>query len=195
MVTLPILSGGDPTTASAIPFAFNKSSQAAGWCANNVIGQHAVLWNNDAAHSIVDLGVFGSDWSSVGNSLNDVGQVVGSSHPPFGSRAILWHNDAAHTAIELPLLPGDNYGSAQLINNDATMVGSSAYGEPGTWNVTPGRIVAWIDGEVYELQSILDESAAGWTIVNVMSINNLGQLAALAMRNGAFSAVVLTPAP
>jgi hypothetical protein len=107
----------------------------------------------------------------------------------------LWHNDAAHTAIELPLLPGDNYGSAQLINNDATMVGSSAYGEPGTWNVTPGRIVAWIDGEVYELQSILDESAAGWTIVNVMSINNLGQLAALAMRNGAFSAVVLTPAP
>jgi uncharacterized membrane protein len=193
ITTLPTLSGGDPTTATAISFAFNKSMQAAGWAGDSTIGQHAVLWNNDAAHSIVDLGVFGYDWSSVGNSLNDLGQVVGSSHPPFGSRAVLWNNDAAHTAIELPLLPGDNYGDAQLVNNDAMAVGFSAYGEPGTWNISPSRTVVWIEGEVYDLQSILDESATGWTISNVSSINNLGQLACLAMRNGVFRAVVLTP--
>jgi uncharacterized membrane protein len=195
LLTLPILPGGDSTTASAISFAFNKSNQAAGWSANSAIGQHAVLWNNDATHSIVDLGVFGSDWSSVANSLNDLGQVVGSSHPPAGSRPVLWHNDPAHTAFELPLLPGDNYGSAQLINNDATMIGFSAYGEPGTRNVGPSRSVIWIEGEVYDLQSIVDQSAPGWVISQISSINNLGQLAGLAMRNGLARAVVLTLVP
>jgi probable HAF family extracellular repeat protein len=195
MITLSVLAGGDPTTASAIPFAFNKSNQAAGWSANNAIGQHAVLWNNDAAHTIIDLGVFGLDWSSIANSLNDIGQVVGESHPPSDSRPILWHNDAAHTAFELPLLPGHNYGSAQLINNDTIVIGYSAYDEPGTWNVSDSHIVIWIDGEVYDLQSALDQSAPGWSLVQVASINNLGQLAGLAMRDGMLKAVVFDPIP
>ena len=129
-VDLPLLPSADPLSASAIPFAFNKSNEAAGWAADSAIGQHAAFWKGDAAHTIVDLGVFGSDWSSVANSLNDLGQVVGSSHPPFGSRPVLWHNDPAHTAYELPLLPGHNYGSADLINGQGIMVGSSAASEP-----------------------------------------------------------------
>jgi hypothetical protein len=195
LIELPILPGGDPTTASAISFAFNKSNQAAGWAANNVIGQHAAFWNNDAAHSIVDLGVFGDDWSSVANGLNDLGQVVGESHPPADSRAVLWQNDAAHTAVELPLLPGDNYGSASLINNSGTIIGFSAQNEEGMWNVSNSKIVVWSNGAVYDLDSLLDQSASGWTVVSVVSINNAGQLAANALHNGAFRAVVLTPAP
>ena len=193
MVTLPVLPSADPVNANAISFAFNEWNQAAGWC-DSAVGQRAVLWNNDAAHSIVDLGVFGSDWTSVASGINDLGQVVGESHPPFGSRPVLWNSDAAHTAIELPLLPGHNYGSASLINNAGTIVGSSAYDEPGTWNVSDSHIAIWIGGQVYDLQSIVDQSS-GWTVVEITSINNLGQMAASAMRNGAFKAVVLNPVP
>ncbi|MFL6583794.1 MAG: hypothetical protein ACJ8KU_04685 [Chthoniobacterales bacterium] len=190
---LPILPGSDPLNASAISFAFNKSLQAAGWATNPEISQHAAFWNNDAAHTIVDLGVYGSDWTSVANSLNDFGQVVGESHPPFGSRPVLWQNDAAHTAVALPFLPGDNYGAAQLINSSGTIIGWSAVSEPGTWNVGPSRIVVWSGGLPYELQSLVAQAADGWTINQVMSINNLGQMAALATRNGVTRAVVLTP--
>ena len=193
LFTLPLLPGGDPLTASAISFAFNKSTQAAGWSSNSAIGQHAVFWNNDAAHTVVDLGVFGSDWSSLANSLNDLGQVVGESHPPFGSRPVLWQNDAAHSAVELPLLPGDNYGSANLINSRGTIIGWSAYDEPGTWNVGPSRIVIWLGGTPYDLQSLIVQPVDGWTINQVMSVNNLGQIAALATRNGVSRAVVLNP--
>src|SRR3954463_9514661 len=54
LITLPILASGDPTTSSAIPWGFNKSMQATGYCSNSTISQHAVFWNNDAAHTIVD---------------------------------------------------------------------------------------------------------------------------------------------
>jgi uncharacterized membrane protein len=190
---LPILPGADPLHASAIPFAFNKSNQAAGWCATSGIGQHAVFWKNDAAHSIVDLGVLPGDSTSNASSLNDLGQVVGASHPPFGSRPVAWQNDAAHTAVELPLLPGDNYGSADFINNSGTMIGLSAASQPGTWNIGPTRIVIWIAGVAYDLQSLVPQTADGWTIVEVKSINNLGQIAAVASRNGLSRAVVLSP--
>lgn len=193
LITFPVLAGGDPTTASAISFAFNKTSEAAGYSSNSAIGQHAVFWKNDAGHTIVDLGVFGSDWSSIANSLNDLGQVVGESHPPFGSRPVLWQNDPAHTAVALPLLPGDNYGTASLINRSGTIIGWSASDEPGTWNVGPSKIVIWIGGVAYDLQSLVVQSADGWTIIQVMSINNLGQMAALASHNGVVRGVVLNP--
>lgn len=194
LTTFPILPGGDPAGAWAISVAFNKNMEAAGYSSNSAIGQHAVFWKNDAAHTIVDLGVFGSDWSSLAYSVNDLGQVVGQSNPPFGSRPVLWQNDALHSAVELPLPPGNNYGVANLINNAGTIVGTSAVSEPGTWNVSGSRIVIWSGGVPYELQSLLVPSSTGWTVNYVASINNLGQMAALATRNGVMRAVVLNPA-
>jgi uncharacterized membrane protein len=132
---LPIIPGVNSQYNSAIPWAFNQSGQAAGWVANDLIGQHACFWNNDAKHSIVDLGTFANDWSSIASGMNDLGQVAGESHPPYSSRAVVWDNNAAHTAIELPLLPGDNYGSATAINNLGHVLGWSALSEAGTWNL------------------------------------------------------------
>ncbi|MHA3771557.1 hypothetical protein ACXR0O_08470 [Verrucomicrobiota bacterium sgz303538] len=185
-IDLPLLIGNDPLQASATPFAFNKSMQAAGWVGNEVIGQHAALWNNDAAHSLVDLGTYPGDWTSIANSLNDFGQVVGESYPPANSRPVMWNNDPAHTVIELPLLPGDNYGTASFINNQGTIIGSSSYNqrEPWTWSPQHTRIVIWIDGEVFDLESLLDGTGTGWTLQTVMGMNNLGQLVGLASHNG-----------
>jgi uncharacterized membrane protein len=190
---LPLLPGADLTTASSEARAFNQSMQGVGYCSDANIGGRAVFWNSDAAHTVFNLGVFGFDWSSDANGLNDLGQAVGSSHPPFSSRAILWNNDAAHTAYELPLLPGDNYGSAQLINNQGVIIGSSALGEPGTWNIGPSAIVIWINGQVYDLQSVVRETADGWQINQISSINNLGQLAGLATKDGVTRGVILNP--
>jgi probable HAF family extracellular repeat protein len=193
---LPAIPGRDSKYTSAIPWAFNRSGQAAGWAVNDVIGQHAAFWNNDAAHSVVDLGVFPGDWSSIARGMNNLGEVVGESHPPFGSRPVAWHAGAAHTPMELPLLPGDNYGTATAINDLGHVLGSSAASEPGTWNVGPGRPVIWRDGGVFELRSLLDgASGAGWTILSATALNNRGQIVGTGLHHGQPRAFLLTPLP
>lgn len=193
---LPVLPGGiDSKSSSALPLAFNQSFQAAGYGQTDQIAQHACFWNNDAAHSIVDLGVFPGDSSSFGYGINDLGQVAGESHPPFGNRPVVWNNDAAHTAIELPQLPGDNSGQATRINNLGHVIGSSFYSTPGTWdNATLPRLVVWRDGGVFELQSVLDDTTgAGWSLTSAAAINNLGQIVGSGMHNGQARAFLLTP--
>lgn len=194
-IDLPILPGGANTKAStAIAMAFNQNGQAAGYAQTDVIGQHACFWNNNAAHSIVDLGVFPGDWSSLGLGMNDFGQVAGESHPPFGSRPVIWNSDAAHTPTELGVLPGDNYGTATAINNLGHVLGTSYYGTPGTWDAKPSRVVVWRDGGVFELQSLLEPvTGAGWTITSASAINNLGQIVGSGVHNGQARAFLLTP--
>jgi probable HAF family extracellular repeat protein len=191
---LPILAGGiDPNFSSALPVAFNQSGQAAGYAQNDQIGHHAAFWNNDATHSIVDLGVFESDWGSIAYGISDVGQIVGVSHPPFASRPILWSSDAAHTPFALPVLAGDNCGSANAINNVGQVVGFSYACTPGSWDSSAPRVTVWRDNGVFDLQSLLDTSGAGWHIVDARAINNVGQIAATGMRNGETRALLLTP--
>lgn len=197
-VDLPILSGPNPASKSttALPFAFNPAGQAAGYAVNEVIGQHAAFWNNNAAHTIVDLGTLPGDSSSVASGINDLGQVVGESHPSFSSRPVLWNSDAAHTASELPLLPGDNYGTAFAINHSGQILGWSAYAVPGTWNIGPSRAILWSNGTAYDLQSLLDLSTgAGWSIVSISAINNRGQIVGGGFYNGQVHAILLTPIP
>lgn len=197
LTNLPILPGGiDPKSSYALPYHFNLAGQAAGTAQTDQIGQHAAFWDNDAAHSIVDLGSLPGDGSSHADGLNDLGQAVGSSHPPFGSRPVLWQNDAGHTAVELPLLPGDNFGSATAINNRGEILGTSAYATPGTWEVGPSRLVIWRDSQVFELQTLLDPlTGAGWTLVAVTALNNQGQIVGLATKAGASRAVLLSELP
>lgn len=192
---LPVIPGINSKYTSAISWAFNQSGQAAGWAVNDIIGQHACFWNNDATHSIVDLGTFPGDWSSIGWGMNDLGQVAGESHPPFGNRAIVWNNDAAHTAIELPLLAGDNMGSASRINNLGQALGWSAFSPDGSFNTLgPEKLVIWRDGGVFDLQSVLDPvTGAGWTISTASAINNVGQIVGLGVHNGQNRAYLLTP--
>jgi uncharacterized membrane protein len=196
--TLPVIFGPDPTFKGtcALPMAGNDAGQAAGYATNEVIGQHACFWNNDAAHSIVDLGTLPGDWSSIAWGMNGFGQVVGESHPPFGSRPTVWDADAAHTASELPLLPGDNYGLANAINNLGHVLGWSAASEPGTWNVGPARLVVWRDGGVFDLETLIEpSSAAGWTLSSAAAVNNVGQIVGSGMHNGRGRAYLLTPVP
>lgn len=192
---LPVLPGGvDKKFSSSIPMGFNQSGQAAGWATNDQIGQHAAFWNNDAANTIVDLGTLPGDWSSIAWGVNDLGQAVGESHPPFGSIPVLWNNDAAHSATALPFPAGDNYGAAQSINKLGHVLGFTAYATPGTWNTTGSHVVIWRDGGVFDLASLLDPaSGAGWTITYAAALNNLGQIVGLGFLNGQLTPFVMTP--
>jgi len=192
---LPVIPGINSKYTSATAWAFNQSAQAAGWAVNDIIGQHACFWNNDATHSIVDLGTYPGDWSSIAWGMNDLGQVVGESHPPSGNRAIIWNNDPAHTPTELPLLPGDNVGSASRVNNLGHALGWSAFSADGSFNnAGPQKLVLWRDGGVFDLQTVLDPvTGAGCAISTVAGINNSGQIVGLAVHNGQNRAYLLTP--
>lgn len=192
---LPVIPGIDPKSTQVFTTAFNQAGQVVGSASNDLMGQHACLWNNNAAHSIVDLGMFPGDWSSVAYGINDFGQIAGESHPAFGTRPVVWNNDAAHTPSELPQLPGDNSGQASRINNLGHVIGSSYHSDPGTWdNATLPRLVVWRDGGVFELQSVLDATTgAGWTLTSATAINNLGQIVGSGMHNGQARAFLLTP--
>ncbi|MBN9692287.1 MAG: hypothetical protein J0M24_18730 [Verrucomicrobia bacterium] len=195
VIDLPVLPGGINRKATAsFPAAFNQKGQAAGYAQTDVIGQHACFWNNNATHSIVDLGVFPGDSSSVAEAINDHGQVAGTSHPAFGSRAVIWNNDANHTVAELALLPGDNYGGAYALNNLGHALGYSAYGVPGTWDIGPAQIVIWRDGSVFPLQSLVDANS-GWVITQAAALNHQGQIVGQGTRNGQTHALLLTPQP
>jgi uncharacterized membrane protein len=186
--------GGDANARCEYALAANQSVQVVGWVQNSLFGQRGAFWNNDSKHTLSLLQPFPGDWTSIAWGVNDLGQAVGESHPPFSSRPVLWNNDTAHTPTELPVLPGDNYGAAIAVNNAGQVVGTSAYAVPGTWNVGPSRFVIWRDGGVFNLQSLLDPaSGAGWTITGISAINNLGQIAGTATHNGQSTAFVMTP--
>jgi hypothetical protein len=51
----------DAKASGSFPFDFNQLGQAAGYQVGDLIGQHAVFWDGDARHTIVDLGVFGQE--------------------------------------------------------------------------------------------------------------------------------------
>lgn len=186
--------GGDGKSRCEWAAAANEEMQVVGSVQNSLFGQMGAFWDNDAKHTLSLLEPFPGDWSSLASAVNDLGQAVGESHPPFGSRPVLWNNDAAHTPVDLPLLPGDNYGSAIAVNNLGHVLGWSAYAVPGTWNLGPARYVVWRDGAVFDLQSLLDSaSGSGWTITSVTAINNLGQIVGNGSHNGQPAAFLMTP--
>lgn len=194
---LPVLPGGiDPKSSWARPAGFNQAMQMAGYAQTDQVGTRAVFWNNDVAHTIVDLGTLPDDWFSEAKGLNDLEQIVGVSYGAI-VRPVLWGRDAARTAEALPLLPGDNIGWAVALNNAGVIVGDSHAEDlqPGMSGLIATRAVVWRNGAVSALDSLLEPvTGAGWTIVEVTGINDQGQISATGVRNGQTRALLLTPA-
>jgi len=188
--------GGDGKVRCEFATGANQSLQVVGYVQSSLFGQRGAFWNNDAKHTLALLQPYADDWTSYAWAVNDLGETVGESHPPFGNRPVIWKNDTQHTPVELPLLPGDNYGAATAANNVGGILGTSAYNVPGTWNVGLSRVVLWQDGNVFDLQSLLDAvSGAGWVINSAAAINNLGQIVGSGVYNGDMAVFVMTPTP
>ena len=190
---LPIVPGGvDPKLSYSHPNGFNEAGMAVGFGSTDEIGVRPILWLNDAARTIVTLTLPSDGSWGEAVAINNVGQMAGFENIGL-TQPVFWQNDAAHTVSALPLLAGHTYGSVVAMNDAGDIVGHSGYQYTPT-DVPDDHLVVWRAGQAYELQTLLDAvSGAGYTVIDVAGINNAGQIAATATRNGVPRAVLLTP--
>ncbi|MGH3927100.1 MAG: hypothetical protein ACRDTT_30240, partial [Pseudonocardiaceae bacterium] len=83
-------------------------------------GPRGVLWEGDA---VQDLGTLPDHGASEALSINDSGDIVGSSGDPAQRHAVLWTPDA--DIQDLGTLPGGTSSRAHGVNSLSEVVGTS----------------------------------------------------------------------
>jgi probable HAF family extracellular repeat protein len=158
---------------------------ATGTCTSFAI--HAVLWENDHAFQLADLGHTGSD----AYAINDHGQAVGYVSTTDGSTIVasLWENGGVKN---LGILPGDGAAFATGINNRVQVVGST-FNSQG-WS----RGFIWQDDVMTDLNTLISKDS-NLSIIAASNINERGQISGMAMvltgpDTGKIHAILLTPA-
>jgi probable HAF family extracellular repeat protein len=184
---LPTLAG-DP---DGFVQGLNDQGQAvgsSGTCTNLSI--HAVLWENDRAFQLPDLGPAGGG----AYAINDHGQAVGYVSSADGTTIVasLWQNGARSAVTSLGILPGDGAAFATGINNRGQVVGST-FNSSG-WS----RGFIWQDNVMTDLNTLIPRDSN--LFINAASnINERGQISGMATvltgpDTGKIHAILLTPA-
>ena len=160
---------------------------ATGTCTSFAI--HAVLWENDHAFQLADLGHTGSD----AYAINDYGQAVGYVSTTDGSTIVasLWQNGAHGAVTNLGILPGDGAAFATGINNRTQVVGST-FNSQG-WS----RGFIWQDNLMTDLNTLISKDS-NFYIIAASNINQRGQISGMAMvltgpDKDKIHAILLTP--
>lgn len=163
-----------PALGFSAAYAINNAGQTAGSSSlspqNPLVAHRASFWNGA---KVVDLGPPGSEQPSVGNAVNDSGQVAGWAENPRngGYQATVW-NGAKATPLDT--LAGWSFSSAQAINNAGQAAGYSTLrlGEdPSTpapyratlWNGSLATDLGTLGGQ-YSVANAINEAGevAGW---------------------------------
>ena len=139
---------------------------SSGTCTN--ISIHAVLWENDTAIPLKDLGQAGN----AAYAINDHGQTVGYVSSADGTTIVasIWQNGGV---TSIPILPGDSAAFATGINNRGQVVGS-------TFNST-GWSHGFIsqDGVVTDLNTLFPADS-NLFVIAASNINDRGQISGMA---------------
>ena len=172
-------------TAPTYPADNNEAGQVVGYSftAGNA-AQLAFLYSNGTMTSLGGLGPLGAT-SSQATGINKTGQVVGMFSTPGGAQAFLYSSGTMTS-----LGTGSGTQSWALGINDA--------GQVVGWIVTPSRggQVAFVssNGILVDLNSLLNATGAGWTLLEAKAINNNGQIAGYGYNPlGDLHAFLLTP--
>jgi len=144
----------------------------------------AFLW--DPVTGLQDLGVVGGDYpQSWATSINEYGQVVGSSSTASRSHGFLYNGET--DLVDLGTLGCDCFSDAFAINNSDQIVGDS---------VTLGEMqfaVLWdSQGQIHNLNDLIP-AGSGWRLQEARAINDAGQIAAWGYHDGPGHAVLLSP--
>jgi len=158
---------------------------SSGTCTN--IAMHAVLWENDTAFQLPDLGRTGSD----AYAINDHSQIVGYVQSPDGTTifAAIWQNGGV---TNLRTLPGDFAAFATGINNRGQVVGST-FDSTFSWS----RGFIWQDGVMTDLNTLIPADS-NLFIIAASNINERGQISGMATvltgpDKGKIHAILATP--
>jgi probable HAF family extracellular repeat protein len=150
---------------------------------------HAVLWENDTAFELPNLGHDGN----AAYAINDHGQAVGYVSTTDGTTIVasLWPNGVHSAVTNLGILPGDGAAFATGINNRGQVVGST-FNSSG-WS----RGFVWQDGVMTDLNTLIPEDS-NLFIIAASNINERGQISGMATvmsgpDEGKIHAILLTP--
>src|ERR1700733_7025153 len=153
------------------------------------IATHAVLWENDTAFELPNLGHDGND----AYAINDHGQAVGYVSTTDGSTIVasLWPNGVHGAVKNLGILPGDSAAFATGINNRGEVVGST-FNSVG-WS----HGFLWRDNVMTDLNTLIPRDC-NLFIIAASNINERGQISGMATvmsgpDEGKVHAILLTP--
>jgi len=164
---LPLV-GTDP---DGFANGINDRGQAVGYSGNCSFATHAVMWKNNTASVLKDLG---GTRSNVAYVINNQGQIAGKVRSADDSHyvAALWQPDGTLTIHEP--LPGDLDAFATGINNRGQVVGNDF---DSNFNWTHGFI--WQNGVMTDINTLISGDS-NLSVISASNINDRGQISGMA---------------
>src|SRR5580698_8893993 len=159
--------GSDP---DGVAFGINNQGQAVGYSGTCTAVNYAVLWENDAATPLADLGTPGAIAFAINGNNQIVGQAVNSEGTAL---AAIWENNTVRSLGVL--LPGDASSFATSINNRGQVVGSS-FDSSSNWS----HGLIWENGKMFDLNQLFPASSNLY-VISASNINESGQIAGMAV--------------
>ena len=148
----------------------------------------AFIW--DSTSGIRPMGPLYGPSGSTAYGINGAGCSAGAFRTGGGIHAFRWTETAGMEDLGGPAGQFGDWGEATDINDSGLVVGWSKLSD------VDFRALLWDgDGQMSDLNDLLDESGAGWALTSAQAINNLGQIAGTGFYDGQTRAFMLNPVP
>ena len=164
---LPLV-GTDP---DGFANGINDQGTAVGYSGSCIAATHAVMWKNNTAFVLQDLG---GTHSNIAFAINNRGQMVGKVRSADDTTyvAALWQPDG--TLTNLGILPGDFAAFATGINNLGQVVGNNF---DSSFNWSHGFI--WQNYVMTDLNTLIPADS-NLFVISASNINERGQISGMA---------------